>query len=335
MYHFNDLDTWRLRREELIREAENERLVRRQQPRRSGAVGVFVAALVATTLLLMLVAAGPASAATSFTVNSVSDAADANLTDSFCDANPLPQVELYTLRAAIQEANDTPGADVIDFNIFGIGVKTISPTSELPAITGALTVDGYSQPGASPNTSAKSTNAKLLIELDGTNAAGLTDGLVINASNVVVRGLVINRFDSDNIRIFSSGGPTDNNRIEGNFIGTGSSGTLGLGNALGVDVLDGENNTVGDTSPASRSLISGNSADGVFIGIEAPGTRVQGNLIGTERDGKSPLGNADEGVDIFNAEGTTVGGATPGAANRGRVLLPPSYKIKGCRMGRT
>jgi hypothetical protein len=267
MYHFNDLDMWRLRREELIREAESERLVRR--PGRPGSPGLFVATLVAAVLLLMLVAAGPSRAATTFTVNSVSDAGDTNLTDG---------------------ANDTPGADVIDFNILGTGVKTISPTSGLPAITEAVTVDGYSQPGASPNTSAKSTNARLLVELDRTNAATLTDGLFINASNVVVRGLVINRFDTG-VVIFSSGGPTDNNRIEGNFIGPDPTGTLGSGNGFGVEVLDGENNTVGGTSPASR------------------------NLIGTERDGKSPPGNADEGVDVFGAEAATVGGATSGAAN--------------------
>jgi trimeric autotransporter adhesin len=310
MHYLEDLQVWSRRRDELIRAAENEHLLLR--PGRRGAV----AALVVTILLLMLVAAGPAPAATTFTVNSVSDAADTNLTDSFCDANPLPQVELCTLRAAIQEANDTPGTDAINFNISGTGVKTISPSSELPAITGAVTVDGYTQPGASPNTSAKGTNARLLVELDGSGAGISADGLVINASNVIVKGLVINGFDSDNIRIISTDVPTNNNTVEGNFIGTDPSGTQGgLGQAFGVEVLDGENNILGGTSPASRNLISGNGADGIFTGTDTTGTRVQGNLIGTERDGKSPLGNADEGVDIEDAEGAAVGGATRAAAN--------------------
>lgn len=310
MHYLEDLQAWSRWRDELIREAENERRVR-QRPGRSGAV----AALVVSILLLMLLAAGPAGAATTFTVNSTSDAADANLTDSFCDANPLPQIELCTLRAAIQEANDTQGADEIDFRIIGTGVKTIKPASELPAITAPVTVDGYTQPGSSANTAAQGTNANLLIELDGSGAGTNSDGLVIKASDVVVRGLVINGFDSDNIRIISTDGPTDDNTIEGNFIGAEPSGTQAPGIGFGVDVLDGENNVVGGTSSASRNLISGNGADGIFIGGDTTGTLVQGNLIGTQRDGKSPLGNADEGVDIDDAEGTTVGGAAPGAAN--------------------
>jgi hypothetical protein len=36
------------------------------------------------------------------------------------------------LRAAIEQANATPGADTIKFNIGGSGVKTISPLSALP-----------------------------------------------------------------------------------------------------------------------------------------------------------------------------------------------------------
>src|SRR5258705_10531421 len=42
-------------------------------------------------------------------------------------------------------AGGTP--DVINFNISGSGVHTISPTSALPTITRTMTIDGYSQPG--------------------------------------------------------------------------------------------------------------------------------------------------------------------------------------------
>jgi hypothetical protein len=76
------------------------------------------------------------------------------------------------LRAAIQEANHPTnlGANFIGFNIGGgIGVKTISPRSELPAITEQLTINGYTQPGATENTDARpgKTNARPLVELDG------------------------------------------------------------------------------------------------------------------------------------------------------------------------
>src|SRR3954470_11562151 len=70
---------------------------------------------------------------------------------------------LVTLREAITSANNNasinadvssqnPGAygnDTINFNIAGTGVKTISPTAALPTIVGQVTINGYSQPGAS------------------------------------------------------------------------------------------------------------------------------------------------------------------------------------------
>ena len=75
-----------------------------------------------------------------------------------------------SLREAIVAANGTAGADTITFNIPGSGVHTISPLTPLPAITEAVTIDGYSQPGASESTVGSSEwtpDARLLIELSG------------------------------------------------------------------------------------------------------------------------------------------------------------------------
>src|SRR5262245_51677513 len=54
-----------------------------------------------------------------------------------------------SLRQAIDDANATPGADTIVFNIPGAGVHTITPQSLLPIVNEAVTIDGYSQPGSS------------------------------------------------------------------------------------------------------------------------------------------------------------------------------------------
>ena len=54
-------------------------------------------------------------------------------------------------------------ADVINFNIAGAGVKTISATSGEPTIVRPLTINGYSQTGASANTLANADNAIILI----------------------------------------------------------------------------------------------------------------------------------------------------------------------------
>ena len=77
-----------------------------------------------------------------------------------------------------------------------------------------------------------------IIELDGsaTTYDGLQAGLKVLAGNSTVRGLVINRFAVDGIRLEAG----SNNVIEGNYIGTDLSGLLDRGNGFdGVFILGG------------------------------------------------------------------------------------------------
>src|ERR671926_346430 len=67
-----------------------------------------------------------ARAATTFTVNSAGDGADANLADNVCNDGGGN----CTLRAAIQQANATAGTDTINFSVTG----TINLTGPLPDI---------------------------------------------------------------------------------------------------------------------------------------------------------------------------------------------------------
>ena len=71
-----------------------------------------------------------------------------------------------TLREAINAANANSGPDIINFNIPGAGV-TITLISNLPDLTSPVTIDGYTQGLATPNTLATGNNAVLLIELNG------------------------------------------------------------------------------------------------------------------------------------------------------------------------
>jgi CSLREA domain-containing protein len=271
-------------------------------------------ALVVLALFVGLLAR-PAHAK-NFTVNSTGDAGDLNLADSVCDAHPHPWLVSCTLRAAIQEANDTPGADVINFNIPdnpnipGLEVKTIKPKTALPMILEQVSINGYTQPGASPNTKATGNDAVLKIELDGSGAGSSEAGLPLNAPNSVIKGLVINRFVGG-IKIYALASGA---KIEGNFIGTDPSGTQALGNDGGVHITNAVNNTVGGASPAARNVISGNGGGGVHIFFSA-GNKVQGNLIGTKKDGAGPLGNSGSGVNIFSSPNNLVGGSSSGAAN--------------------
>ncbi len=275
-----------------------------------------VTVLVVALAAFLMLAAGPSYASTTFYVNSTSDRADANLGVPDCDTGYTVERDgggeeaECTLRAAIEQANSTQGADTIKFAIPGTGVKTIAPASELPLIAEALTIDGYTQPGASPNTRAVGSDAVLRIELSGPRNG---HGLVIEAPNSIVRGLVVNS-SGEGIRITGSG--ATGNRVEGNYLGTDPSGTRDLGHGdYGVAIGGAPDNTIGGTTPGARNLISGNLGG---IGIEgdgATGNKVKGNYIGTDKSGTADLGNRSSGVLIDDAPGNTVGGTVAAARN--------------------
>ncbi|HEX3228314.1 MAG TPA: Calx-beta domain-containing protein, partial [Pyrinomonadaceae bacterium] len=228
-----------------------------------------------------------------------------------------------SLRQAILDANANPGADLINFNIPGAGGHPIFLKTLLPVITDPVTIDGYSQPGATPNTATMADNATLLIEITGTDPfffnAG--DGLVITAGSSTVKGLIINGFTNSGnsacgIRMMSKGG----NVISGNFIGTNSAGFSAIPNTLGIYIEDSANNVIGGNTPAARNVISGN----IFYGIKitsagSTGNRVIGNFIGTDRNGTAAVPNTSDGVDIekmgTGSSNTHIGGTQPGEGN--------------------
>jgi hypothetical protein len=124
-------------------------------------------------------------------------------------------------------------------------IKTISPNYWLPEITGPVTIDGYTQPGASPNTSAEGTNAVLKVQLSGDDQGGEGIGLLVRGSRITIRGLVINRFGQEGILIYEDGpSQSSDNKVKGNFLGTDASGkrNLSLG-ASGVWLVDGTSET--------------------------------------------------------------------------------------------
>lgn len=283
----------------------------------------FGAALMIALLFALLLAAKPAYAST-FNVNLEGDASDANTTDGKCDMITSISGDQCTLRAAIEQANATDDADIINFNIPddpnvpGNEVKTIRPNSQLPAISRPVTIDGYSQPGASKNTQAQGgTNAVSKIELDGSNTSNsdtISSGLSIiggGGSGSVVKGLVVNRFGFYGIYIQD----VPDVKVEGNFIGTDPLGVLDRGNGWGgVLTSGGSNNTIGGTTPEARNIISGNSGgDGVRIVTPAGvvgNNRVEGNLIGTRKDGIDLVSNGS-GVRVYGS-GNTIGGEPSG-----------------------
>ncbi len=224
-----------------------------------------------------------------------------------------------SLRQAILDANATSGADTIVFNIPGPGVHTISPLSALPPLTddAGVTIDGYTQPGASPNALAVGDNAVLLVELNGALAGTMSTGLILQSSMNSVRGIVLNGFDRGlAVRLGSA------NSVKGCFVGTTPSGLSASPNRVGIllAVLNPGNGSIngcviGGNDPTSRNVISGNSSAGVAVGFGASGAVIAGNYIGTDATGGAALPNASDGIALTVAADTLIGGSGGGTGN--------------------
>lgn len=289
-------------------------------------------------------------------------------------------VSLREAIAAINAGNDlgdpditaqNPGVfgtnDTINFNIAGAGVHSITTTTSLQAINKAVFINGYSQPGASPNTNAFNAgiNAVLRIEIAGVPGGAVLNilapgttvrGLAIHggtnivaASNVVIAGnflgtdatgttalglagtgycVQVVSFGSTIVSNVTIGGPAAADRnlivsagvgvqlpyqppgpgtgyvIQGNYIGTDISGTLALARGDGLNAIS--------NALVSGNLISGNPFGGVQL---VDNDTVQGNLIGTQRDGVSALPNGNSGGIDIHGGNSTIGGAGAGEAN--------------------
>jgi len=262
-----------------------------------------------------------------YRVTSAGDGRDADSWDGDCRAADGE----CTLRAAIEVGNSSPGHDTIEFAI-GSGRVTIEPKIPLPRVVDPLTINAATQPGWS---------GEPIVELSGAKALGPgADGLWISAGESTVRGLVINRFSQSGIAL--AGGP-GRNVIRDNWIGLDAAGKARAGNGSdGVFVYQ---------SPGNRfegNVISASRLHGMRIcGPASIGNVLQGNRIGTDKDGLADLGNTGQGVSVCVVDGegpaadTVIGGTSPTASNliAGNdgngigILEGPRTRVQGNRIG--
>ncbi len=261
-------------------------------------------------LALGLVTATPTSAApeATFTVNTTK----INGFDGVCNGAECAFAE------AINAANANAGKDKIKFNIpaamdpgctVGTGVCIISLEATAPEITDPVVIDGYSQPGASPNTLVQGLDTQLKIHVEGQR--GLFDGLVVSGGNSEIKGLALTDFHF--AIVIKSG----SNRVRGNFVGVNPDGSIGEFNERGVSI-EPENivvdNQIGGEMAANRNLISGSYYIGIFVSASTL-TKVQGNYIGTDTSGLTDLGNPSIGIWVTNSSAVSIGGLNNGAGN--------------------
>ncbi len=199
------------------------------------------------------------------------------------------------LRYAITNANATVGAHFISFtNLPGTPPFTFTLASALPAISNSLAIDGttHSNYAGTP-----------IIELNGTNAGAAASGLQLNAGSCAVIGLAINRFSSNGIVLNSAG-----NVIQGNFIGTDTTGKIVRRNVGSGIWVAGAGNLIGGSNAVERNVVSGNGQVGIALkGSVATGNTIAGNFIGTDITGTNALANSTNGIQIDLAPANVVG----------------------------
>jgi len=226
-------------------------------------------------------------------VNSLGDEADADNGDGICDTTgkrspATPYSGICTLRAAIQTANNTPAADIIDMRIAGV----IQPAADdLPAIYHPVAISGNS---------TVTLDGSLLPT--GTNHAGLQ--LFENGGGSTIQGLTIRKFSGWGVLV---GDEVGGSTIEDNTIRE---------NGMGIQIsMDSPTNTV-----ASNVIVLNGGLTGNGITASSNGNTITGNKIGS--DGVQDQGNAGHGIRIAGsnnligaATGISAGGACTGDCN--------------------
>jgi hypothetical protein len=198
-----------------------------------------------------------------------------------------------TLRQAIMDANAATGSNLIAFNI-SAAARTIRPLSELPPITGQVSVDGTTQPGYS---------RLPLIVLEG-NKAGTANGLTFQGSGDSIKALVISDFSQGAAIIL--GGPGGDS-VANCWIGTDATGTSGVLNRVGISITS-PNNVVGGSGAVNTI-----GHDTTGIQIDGDNNVIAANRIGTDATGSFALNNVT-GVAITGSN-NTVGGMASAAGN--------------------
>ena len=187
--------------------------------------------------------------------------------------------------------NDSPGVAIGFSDPSGVLVQgnligtNVAGTSALPNQGGGVIVGGFFQLNGEPITATDNT-------IGGTSpaTANLISGNFGNGVEVINRG-------------------SQNNLVQGNFIGPNITGTAAIGNfGSGVFITRAPNNFIGGLVGEARNLISGNGLYGVGVGIPRqnnvnPGETITGgdlmfiflNVIGTNID-LGPMGNGLDGV---------------------------------------
>ena len=254
------------------------------------------------------------------------------------------------------------------------GAQHCTLGSTNPALRNVISGNGSNGSSNSYGIRIEGDNTELHTILNcyiGTDATGNKSGFGNNGAGIVI-------FNSNGHRIGVPGAPrnvisgnarnnveiTNANRniVQNNFIGPKADGSGALvqpTNAItftGGILIQGSNfypddastgNLIGGTQEGTRNVISGNQHFGISsLNRGVTNTLIQGNFIGTNAAGDSPISNGRYGI-LDGGTGTLVGGTTPQARNvisgngitlnsgltAGIVMISPNGRVQGNFIG--
>jgi IPT/TIG domain/S-layer homology domain len=241
-----------------------------------------------------------------------------------------------SLRQAILDANANGGADTIAFNIAGSGPHTIALASPLPAITFATTVDGYTQSGALVNTLGLNQGLNTVLKVVVSGAAATGACFTISASDVIIKGLVINNCD---VGVAFTSGAFDTSRVQGCFLGTDVAGTARVDQNPNkqIEITGQTGARIGGLVAAERNLISGCQTGVGIVNSGSPtGHQIIGNVIGLTAAGDAvlqpPCGAASVGISTNGEDSDVVANAIAGVG-KGLVLGGTLHVVRRNRIG--
>ena len=181
--------------------------------------------------------------------------------------------------------------------------------------------------GTDENGMIAETNEICPVEISGGAVSNVVGGTTVAARNIISGSAY------QGLAIRDPG--TQDNIIEGNYIGLKANGATALPNAwAGIQIFGGaQSNLIGGYTASARNVISGNTLQGVAIsGPTTGGNIVAGNYIGLDPTGASAMPNGYAGVDIFGGSfSNCVGGTVSGAGNviSGNTLQGVSISSNG------
>jgi hypothetical protein len=153
-------------------------------------------------------------------------------------------------------------------------------------------------------------------------------GNLIGGSDASDQNVVSGNF-GEGIEILGS--LSDNNLVQGNYIGVNGAGTAAIGNHKSGIFVPGATNTQilnnvvsGNLGFAGIAIYGGNPATG-----DAAGTVIQGNFVGTDVHGNRAIPNSGRGISINDTVGSLIGGSEIGDENTISGNLGEGIEILG------